>query len=56
MIDLVAIPDFAVAGMENWGLINLMQQKILCDRRYCSIQDYASMASVIAHEIAHQVI
>ncbi|EDV22859.1 uncharacterized protein TRIADDRAFT_984, partial [Trichoplax adhaerens] len=53
-LDLVAIPDFAVAGMENWGLITIMQDKLLCDMQYCSMRNYASTASVLAHEIAHQ--
>lgn len=54
-VDLFAIPDFAVGGMENWGLITYSEDSLL----YSSVDDgersKQRVSVVVAHELAHQV-
>lgn len=54
-IDLVAIPDFLAGAMENWGLITFRETTLLVGSNSSSI-DKQLVTSVIAHELAHQVI
>ncbi len=54
-LDLVAIPDFAAGAMENWGLITYRETALLLDPQQASIADKRYVASVVAHEMAHQV-
>lgn len=53
-LDQVALPDFEVGAMENWGLITYRQVALLADpdNRSQSSEQYISM--VVAHEISHQ--
>ncbi|XP_070599089.1 leucyl-cystinyl aminopeptidase isoform X2 [Erythrolamprus reginae] len=53
-IDLVALPDFQAAGMENWGLITFRETALLYDNNTSSAIDKKRVTAVIAHEIAHQ--
>lgn len=53
-LDLVALPDFASAAMENWGLITFRETALLMDKRHTAFQNMQWIALVIAHEIAHQ--
>ena len=53
-LDLIAIPDFEPAGMENWGSITFRESSILIDENFSSITNKQWVAVVIAHEIAHQ--
>ena len=52
--DLVAIPDFLAGAMENWGVITFRETSLLV-RNQSSPLDKQLVASVIAHELAHQV-
>ncbi|XP_062307429.1 leucyl-cystinyl aminopeptidase [Osmerus eperlanus] len=52
-LDLVAIPDFLAGAMENWGLITFRETSLLV-RNQSSPLDKQLVASVIAHELAHQ--
>ncbi|XP_018905353.1 endoplasmic reticulum aminopeptidase 1 isoform X2 [Bemisia tabaci] len=52
--DLIAIPDFGVGAMENWGLITSRTTSILYDPQETSAAAQQYVAVVIAHEIAHQ--
>uniref|UniRef100_A0A3B5LRP7 Aminopeptidase n=1 Tax=Xiphophorus couchianus TaxID=32473 RepID=A0A3B5LRP7_9TELE len=52
-LDLVAIPDFLAGAMENWGLITFRETTLLLDNNSSSFEKQV-VASVIAHEIAHQ--
>ncbi|KAJ8380417.1 hypothetical protein SKAU_G00011950 [Synaphobranchus kaupii] len=52
-LDLVAIPDFLAGAMENWGLITFRETTLLVANE-SSILDRQLVASVIAHELAHQ--
>jgi aminopeptidase N len=53
-IDQVALPDFEVGAMENWGLITYREVALLADpvNRSQSSEQYISM--VIGHEMSHQ--
>lgn len=53
-MDMVAIPDFSAGAMENWGLITYRETALLYDERYSSTINKQSVASIIAHELAHQ--
>lgn len=52
--DHVALPDFSSGAMENWGLITYREMALLADPKMTSIQDRHYIATVIAHELAHQ--
>nr|XP_023023668.1 aminopeptidase N-like isoform X1 [Leptinotarsa decemlineata] len=52
--DMVAIPDFSAGAMENWGLITYREAYLLYDPKVSSKTSQHSVASVIAHELAHQ--
>ena len=52
--DHVALPDFSSGAMENWGLITYREVALLADPRTTSISSRQYIASVIAHELAHQ--
>lgn len=52
--DHVALPDFTVGAMENWGLITYRETTLLADPASTSIIDKHHVAVVIAHELAHQ--
>ncbi|XP_064232255.1 leucyl-cystinyl aminopeptidase-like isoform X1 [Aotus nancymaae] len=53
-LDLVAIPDFRAAAMENWGLVTLQEEMLLYDNNTSSVADRKLMTKIIAHEVAHQ--
>jgi aminopeptidase N len=52
--DHVALPDFAAGAMENWGLITYREMALLADPKTTSIASRQYIATVIAHELAHQ--
>lgn len=52
--DHIALPDFSSGAMENWGLITYRETALLADPKMTSIQDRHYIATVIAHELAHQ--
>ncbi|KAL3277992.1 hypothetical protein HHI36_013334 [Cryptolaemus montrouzieri] len=52
--DMVAIPDFSAGAMENWGLITYRETALLYDKDSSTTQSRHRVASVIAHELAHQ--
>ncbi len=54
VLDLIAIPDFESAAMENWGAITFRETAILVDEEHTSLANKQWVAIVIAHEIAHQ--
>ena len=53
-LDLVAIPEFSLGGMENWGIITFEEAEVLATNE-SELQDRRSATSLIAHELAHQV-
>lgn len=52
--DHVALPDFSSGAMENWGLIAYREIALLADPATTSISSRQYIATVIAHELAHQ--
>ncbi|MED6262878.1 Endoplasmic reticulum aminopeptidase 2, partial [Ataeniobius toweri] len=52
--DLIAIPDFQVGAMENWGLTTYRETSLLYDPLTSSISDELWVTMVIGHELAHQ--
>lgn len=52
--DHVALPDFSSGAMENWGLITYREMALLADPNTTSISSRQYIATVIAHELAHQ--
>lgn len=52
--DHVALPDFSSGAMENWGLITYREVALLADPKTTSISSRQYIATVIAHELAHQ--
>ncbi|CAG9861266.1 unnamed protein product [Phyllotreta striolata] len=52
--DMVAIPDFSAGAMENWGLITYREAYLLYDPKISTKTSQHHVASVIAHELAHQ--
>lgn len=52
--DHVALPDFSSGAMENWGLVTYREVALLADPQTTSISSKHYIATVIAHELAHQ--
>ncbi|MFL6436287.1 MAG: M1 family metallopeptidase [Terriglobales bacterium] len=53
-LDLIAIPDFEAGAMENAGAITYRESVMLLDPKVASVNNYEEVASVVAHEMAHQ--
>ncbi len=53
-LDQVALPDFEVLAMENWGLITYREVGLLSDPNNRSLSGEQLISLVIAHEISHQ--
>ena len=53
-LDLIAIPDFESAAMENWGAVTFRETAILVDEEHTSLSNKQWVAIVVAHELAHQ--
>jgi len=54
VLDMVAIPDFAAAAMENWGAVTYRETALLVDERHTPLANKQYVAHVIAHELTHQ--
>ena len=52
-VDLIAVPDFAQGAMENTGAITFRDNLLLVDPNKATQPELASVADVIAHELAH---
>ena len=53
-LDIIGVPDFAAGAMENAGAITFRERMLLADPERSSNDLRKQVASVIAHEIAHQ--
>ncbi|XP_032593665.1 glutamyl aminopeptidase isoform X2 [Drosophila grimshawi] len=53
-LDMVAIPDFVSGAMENWGLLTYRETALLFDELTSSSINKQRVATVVAHELAHQ--
>lgn len=54
-IDEIAIPDFGTGAMENWGLITYRETNLLYDPEESASTNQQRVASVVTHELVHQV-
>ncbi|MGH0179337.1 UNVERIFIED_CONTAM: hypothetical protein FKN15_020662 [Acipenser sinensis] len=52
--DQVALPDFSAGAMENWGLVTYRETALLYNPNISSTSNKEWVATVIAHELAHQ--
>ncbi|CAF4714565.1 unnamed protein product, partial [Rotaria sp. Silwood2] len=52
--DQIAIPDFAMGAMENWGLVTYRETTRLIDPEFSSMESRQLVAIDVAHELAHQ--
>lgn len=50
----LALPDFSAGAMENWGLITYRETCLLIDPQNAALENQQYVATVIAHELAHQ--
>lgn len=50
----LGLPDFSAGAMENWGLITYREAYLLLDPDNTSLTTKRVVATVIAHEVAHQ--
>jgi puromycin-sensitive aminopeptidase len=54
-LDMVAIPEFAMGAMENWGLVTYREVDLLIDPSKASNRQKQRVCTVVTHELAHQV-
>ncbi|CAF3749882.1 unnamed protein product [Rotaria sp. Silwood1] len=52
--DHFALPDFAIGGMENWGLITYRETALLYNNVTGNLADKRRVGEVVSHELAHQ--
>lgn len=52
--DMIAIPDYPLGAMENWGLITYRETRMLYDERVSTERNLASVTLAITHELSHQ--
>ena len=50
----LALPDFSAGAMENWGLVTYREAYLVLDPDNTSLEKKELVATVIAHELAHQ--
>lgn len=53
-LDMVAIPEFAMGAMENWGLVTYREVDLLIDPTKASNNQKQRVCTVVTHELAHQ--
>jgi len=52
-LDLIALPDFAMGAMENFGAVTFREQALLVDPERSSRLERERVADVVCHELAH---
>ncbi|KAG0220143.1 peptidase family M1-domain-containing protein [Mortierella sp. GBAus27b] len=53
-MDQIAVPDFDMGAMENWGLVTYRTVALLFDEKTSDLRFKEQVASTVAHELAHQ--
>ncbi|XP_026166563.1 alanyl (membrane) aminopeptidase-like b isoform X2 [Mastacembelus armatus] len=53
-LDQIALPDLFPGAMENWGLVTYQEGNLLYEEGVSSLLHKADIATIIAHELAHQ--
>lgn len=51
---MIAIPDFVSGAMEHWGLVTYRETALLFDEQNSNAGNRQRVATVVAHELAHQ--
>ncbi|KAK7200263.1 metallo-peptidase, Clan MA(E) Family M1 [Novymonas esmeraldas] len=51
-LDVVAIPDYPIGGMENWGCITCVES-ILVDLQRTSVGAKRGVSNLVCHEVSH---
>ncbi|KAG5473600.1 hypothetical protein LSCM4_03670 [Leishmania orientalis] len=51
-LDVIAIPDYPIGGMENWGCITCAES-ILVDSKRSSVDAKRSASNLLCHEVSH---
>ncbi len=54
-LDMLAVPHFAAGAMENWGLMIYREATLIWDKVSGTEAARQKVATVISHEIAHQI-
>lgn len=52
-LDMVAIPEFSMGAMENWGLVTYRSTSLLYHLGQTSLRAKKNIAVTVAHELAH---
>ena len=52
-IDLIALPNFPIGAMENWGLVTYREAALLFDPLESSSGNKIYVALIVAHELSH---
>ena len=53
-MDLVAVTDFYIGAMENWGLLTFRETALLFDPMAATTSAKQYVAILVCHEVAHQ--
>ena len=53
-LDNIAIPNFAVGAMENWGLVTYRETALLVNPLGIEAMTEQNVVTTVAHELAHQ--
>mmetsp|Transcript_20947 Transcript_20947/g.30195 ORF Transcript_20947/g.30195 Transcript_20947/m.30195 type:complete len:870 (-) Transcript_20947:137-2746(-) len=53
-LDMIAITEFAMGAMENWGLVTYREVDLMIDEEKASSQQKQRVSIIVAHELAHQ--
>ena len=53
-MDLVAVPDFYIGAMENWGLLTFRETALLFHPSASTLSRKQYVAILVCHEVAHQ--
>jgi aminopeptidase N len=53
-MDMLCVTEFAAGAMENWGLVTYREVALMIDDATASSQSKQRVATVVAHELAHQ--
>ena len=52
-LDLIAVADFAIGAMENWGLVTYRESALLVDNEKSSAKQKQWVTIIVCHELAH---
>lgn len=53
-LDLVAVDDFLMGAMENWGLITFASNRLLAHDKEMTTAEQQGVVQIVSHEVTHQ--